>query len=201
MNALHSIVLRPDATIGNVGAETDDEFLFKCFVDHPALAEIRDMSNSKMFLLGSTGIGKTAILRMLDKNEDSAQWLDLSEMALNYLANSDAVAFMIGIGVDLSIFFQALWKHVILVEFAKSALRIDRQESRSNLLSRLFGGSLKNDSYRRELEEFIDKYHGDFWNTVDQTVIDVTKKLEQDVQAEFGVELSKVHGKARVRTH
>lgn len=196
MNALHNIILRPDASIGNVGAETDDEFLFKCFVDHPALAEIKDMSNSKMFLLGSTGIGKTAILRMIEKNEESAQWLDLSEMALNYLANSDAVAFMIGIGVDLSIFFQALWKHVILVEFAKSALKIDRQESRTNLLSRLFGGSLKNDSYRKELEEFIEKYHGDFWNTVDQTVIDVTKKLETAVQAEFGAELAKVHGKA-----
>jgi hypothetical protein len=196
MSALQSIVLRPDATIGNVGAETDDEFLFKCFVDHPALAEIRDMSNSKMFLLGSTGIGKTAMLRMLDKNEDSAQWLDLSEMALNYVANSDAVAFMIGLGVDLSIFFQALWKHVILVEFAKSALKIDRQESRTSLISRLFGGNLRNDSFRRELEDFIDKYHGDFWNTVDQTVIDVTKKLEHDVQAEFGAELSKVQGKA-----
>lgn len=196
MSSLSNIILRPDASIGNVGAETDDEFLFTCFVDHPALAEIKDMGNSKMFLLGSTGIGKTAILRMIEKSEDSAQWLDLTEMALNYLANSDAVAFMIGIGVDMSIFFQALWKHVILVEFAKSALKIDRQESKANLVTRIFGSSVRHDSYRKELEEFIEKYHGDFWNTVDQTVIDVTKKLETDVQAEFGSEISKVSGKA-----
>lgn len=61
------VIIRPDTSIGNNAAEADDEFLFECFVDHPALDVTRDVSNSKMFVLARTGGGKTAIIRMISR--------------------------------------------------------------------------------------------------------------------------------------
>ena len=84
----NKIIFTADTSIGNVAAETDDEFLFKCFVDHPAFAAIKDMNNSKMFLLGGTGTGKTAFLKMIEKNE-KARFIELFDLSMSHLTNSD----------------------------------------------------------------------------------------------------------------
>lgn len=49
--------------IGQNSSEADDEFLIECFVDHPSYSLIDDTNNSKMLLVGSTGTGKTALLK------------------------------------------------------------------------------------------------------------------------------------------
>jgi Cdc6-like AAA superfamily ATPase len=81
-------ILRPGANIGNSSAEADDEFLFECFVDHPAVSIMADLSSSKFFISGRTGSGKTAVLRMLEKQNKNVSSVDLHELALGYLANS-----------------------------------------------------------------------------------------------------------------
>lgn len=60
------VVLQPDTNIGMSSAETDDEFLFNCFVNHPAMEAATNLESAKIFLSGRTGTGKTAFLRMIE---------------------------------------------------------------------------------------------------------------------------------------
>ncbi len=190
----NKIIFATDSSIGNVSAETDNDFLFKCFVDHPALATIKDMNNAKMFLLGSTGAGKTAILRMLEKNED-AKFLELQELSMSYLSNSDTIQFLRKIDVDISFFLQALWRHVICIELIKMATKIEDRNDTRGFISKLFNRS-SDDMPRKTFQEFVERHQGSFWNTVDQTVIEVARKLENEVSAEFGAEIQKASARA-----
>lgn len=104
--SVNKIVLSDSTNIGQNGAEHDDEFLFKCFVDHPAYSEITDVNSPTTFLLGSTGAGKTAILRMINKQEDNVSELEVHDMAMNHIANSDTILFLKSLGVDLNLFFK-----------------------------------------------------------------------------------------------
>ena len=103
------IVLSSNSRIWRISAEADEEFLFECFVDSPALAELKLNGSPKMLLLGSTGAGKTAIIRKLEQESGSANLIQLDEMALGYLGNSDVINFLISLDINLDLFFQALW--------------------------------------------------------------------------------------------
>ena len=113
------LMLRHGMSIGSVAAETDDEFLFDCFVHYPPLNACLDPFAPGMILGGRTGAGKTAILRYIAKNKDNVEEIDPSEMAMSYVANSDILQFLHNIGADLDLFFQALWKHVLCIEFIR----------------------------------------------------------------------------------
>ena len=95
------------------------------------------MDNAKMFLLGSTGVGKTAFLRMIEKN-DNGRFLELHDLSLSYLSNSDTIQFLRKIDVDISFFLQALWRHVICIELIKAATSIEDEGDTKGFLSKLF---------------------------------------------------------------
>ena len=116
---MNNPIIRTGAKIGQIAAEADDEFLFKCFIDHPALEEIKNPTSPKMILLGSTGVGKTAFVRMIEKQERRCHSIELDELSLSYISNSDVINFLLALDVPLDHFFQALWKHVICIEYIK----------------------------------------------------------------------------------
>ena len=190
----NKIIFTADTSIGNVAAETDDEFLFKCFVDHPAFAAIKDMNNSKMFLLGGTGTGKTAFLKMIEKNE-KARFIELFDLSMSYLSNSDTIQFLRKIDVDISFFLQALWRHVICIELIKLSTRIEDEEDTKNFLQRFFYRG-KIDPQTRKFQEFIEKNQNNFWITIDETIIEIASSLENNLNAELGAEIKKASGRA-----
>ena len=190
----NKIIFATDSNIGNVSAETDDEFLFRCFVDHPALSTIKDMKNSKMFLLGSTGVGKTAFLRMVEKNEN-AKFIELYELSMSYLSNSDTIQFLQKIDVDISFFLQALWRHVICIELIKMAMKIEDEDDTKGFVGKLFNFG-KDNGARKKFIDFVEDNQGSFWNTVDATIIEVASRLEKDISAEFGGEIQKASMRA-----
>ncbi|WP_417588845.1 P-loop ATPase, Sll1717 family [Pararhodobacter oceanensis] len=191
----NKIVLNDGVNIGQNGAEFDDEFLFNCFVDHPAYSEITDVNTPTTFLLGSTGAGKTAILRMIARQEDNVSDLVVHDMAMNYIANSDTIQFLKTLDVDLSLFFQALWKHIFCIEYIKVATRArDKSQFKnrfSGLLRALTGGKAKD-----KLEKFVENHEEQFWNTIDENVIELTDSLESGFNASFGGEIKKFNAKA-----
>ncbi len=54
MATANKIVLNEGVNIGQNGAEHDDQFLFKCFYDHPSYAELTNLDSPSTFVLGST---------------------------------------------------------------------------------------------------------------------------------------------------
>ena len=157
----NKIILNDGVNIGQNGAEHDDEFLFKCFVDHPAYAEITDVHSPTTFLLGSTGTGKTAILRMIKRQEENVSELAVHDMAMNHIANSDTILFLKSLGVDLSLFFQALWKHVYCIEYIKLATHARDRDQFQYKITRLIE-TLTRGRSRDKLERFVANHEEHF---------------------------------------
>lgn len=191
----NKIVLVDGVNIGQNGAEHDDEFLFKCFVDHAAYSEITDINSPTTFLLGSTGAGKTAILRMINKQEENVSDLVVHDMAMNHIANSDTILFLKSLGVDLSLFFQALWKHVFCIEYIKLATHARDKDQFQYKVARLID-TLTRGRARDKLENFVANHEDHFWNTIDENVIELTESLEKEFSMSFGGELKKFLAKA-----
>ncbi len=85
---------RKSDNIGSAEAESDEAYLSDCFVDTGELDVLRDFNDTKRILVGRTGAGKSALLRMLAAREDHVIELKPENLALNYLANSSVLRFL-----------------------------------------------------------------------------------------------------------
>jgi len=176
--------------IGTGNAETDDEFLFDCFVDSGVLVPFLQPKSAQMVIAGRTGSGKTAIIRYIARNQDYAVELDPRDMSMNYVSNSDALRFLTAIGADLDLLFQVLWKHVICIEFIRLRWSI-KDESKSfavfqGIYDRFFG-----DARKRKSLEYLKRWQDKFWITMDENIKEITSSFEEKLNASFGAEIAK----------
>lgn len=132
------VVLKQGMTIGSNGAESDDAFLFECFVNHPPVARCMDFQSPGMIIVGRTGSGKTAILRYLEREVDHSVEIDPAAMSMSYVSNSDALNFLQAIGADLDLLFHVLWKHVICIEFIRMRWSINNEEKSKKIFFGVF---------------------------------------------------------------
>jgi len=196
MNAKSNpIVIRPDTKIGNIAAENDDEFLFNCFVDHPALASVLDTTSPQMLVSGRTGSGKTAIIRMVEHQKDHVDKIDLHELALNYIANSDIIRFLNALDIDLDLFFQALWKHVLGIEFIRMRFSVKNADDSRGIFSRIREAFSKNDRKNSAIK-YLENWEDKFWITMDTNIREITSKLESQIGASLGLEVEKFKANA-----
>jgi hypothetical protein len=131
------VVVRAGMTIGSVSDEIDDEFLFECFIDHPAIAACQSVKSRGMVVAGRTGSGKTAVLRYIEHNSEHSIVIDPSEMSLSYVSNSDTLRFVQAIGGDLDLLFLALWKHVLCIEFIRLRYKVNDEDKSRNTFARI----------------------------------------------------------------
>jgi hypothetical protein len=129
--------LRHGMSIGSNAAESDDAFLVPCFVHYPPVEQCTNVHSSGMILLGRTGAGKTAILKHIENSVDRCSLIDPSEIAMSYVANSDALNFLQVIGADLDLLFQVLWKHVICIEMIRLRFDITDEVKSQSVFSKL----------------------------------------------------------------
>lgn len=184
------VVLRAGMSIGTNAAEFDDEFLFPCFVHHPAVELSKNVQSRGMVIDGRTGAGKTAILRYINHTAEHVVEVDPSEMAMSYVANSDALRFLQAIGADLDLLFQALWKHVLCIEFIRLRFSVKNESASKSVFFRFFERFQKDARKERALK-YLREWEGKFWITMDQNIKELTEKIEKAVKAELGAEIEK----------
>lgn len=189
------IAIRPDTRIGAADAENDEYFLAACFVDHPALAVVQDINNSKMILTGRTGSGKTAIINKLGASNNNTSTLNLVDFSLNYITNCDVIKFLDSLDIDLDIFFQTLWKHILCIEYIRLRYNVSNEEKSKNIFQN-FSNSFSTDRKRVKAIEYLRKWESRFWITVDENVKEITEELESKINAELGSEIKKFTAKA-----
>ena len=107
------IIFDSDARIGYAEAEDDLEFLKDCYVDFGQIKRALDTEDPGSILLGRTGSGKTAALLRIREAETNTIDIEPQHLSLNFIANSDVLSFFHEIGVNLDLFFQLLWRHVL----------------------------------------------------------------------------------------
>ena len=195
MKNSNPIVLRSGTNIGVSAAEADNEFLFQCFVDHQAIAQLQDFEDGRFFASGRTGSGKTAILRMIEKNNPNVSVVDVFELAVSYVANSTIMQFLAAVDVDLDIIFQALWKHVLCIEFIRLKYSVTSTEESKSWFQRL-RLQFESDERKKVAIQYLQDWEGRFWITMDENIKEITQKIEHRVQAELGAEVAKFNASA-----
>lgn len=173
---------RKNETIGNADAESDDRFLSQCFLDTGDLDALRDCEDSKRLVVGRTGAGKSALLKMLMDREEHVIALRPVELSLGYLANSEVLRFFEDAGANLDVFYQLLWKHVIAVELIRHRYKITNEASQKSFLERLSGLFVK-DRAKEQAIDYLRTWGANFWNETESRIKEVTHKIETDLRA------------------
>lgn len=192
------IILRKEMSIGNVSAEEDDEFLYNCFFDHSAKAIATDNKSSKCFLLGNTGSGKTAIIKKIRQEQENSNIISLSDLSMGYISNSTAIKFINEINVPLDYFFQALWRHIIVIEYIRISFDVTSTEKSQNAFSRILEKFRNNEPKKRALE-YLEKWSDKFWVTFDENIREIELNLEREVSLRAGADYEKFKADAGYR--
>lgn len=170
------IVLKHGMSIGSNAAETDDEFVFDCFIRYPPVERCMDVQSPGMIIAGRTGAGKTAILRYIERNVDHSIEIDPSEMSMSYVSNSDALNFLQTIGADLDLLFQVLWKHVTCIEFIRLRWSVNDEDKSKKTFARLIERFFA-DARKQKAIQYLRQWEGRFWITMDQNIKEITEKV------------------------
>lgn len=191
----NKVQFRSDTRIGSVAAEEDDDFLFDCFVDNPAVATAMDLSAPGMILSGRTGSGKTAVLRYIESRSNHVANVNPAELSVNYISNSDVFQFLNDIGADLDLFFQVIWKHVLCVSFIKLRYKINDEGRYKNFMDNIVS-SFPIDGTRKRAIAYIQTWGSEFWISMDENVRSITERYEHDIRAELGIDINATKTKA-----
>lgn len=184
------VKLRQGMTIGSSNAESDDNYLFDCFVHYPPVEQCEDLDAPGMVIAGRTGSGKTAILRYIERTAERRVELDPLDMAMSYVSNSDALRFLQVIGADLDLLFQTLWKHVLCIEFIRLRYEVENEQKSRSVFDRLVS-PFRRDERKRKAIQYLRDWEGRFWITMDQNIKEITETVENRLNAEFGAEIAK----------
>lgn len=173
---------RRNADIGTLDAETDDKYLFECFVDTGDLDVLTDTTNPKRIIVGRTGAGKTALIRMLKEREEHVIEIKPEDLSLNYIANSDILMFLNNHGLKLDQFFGLLWKHVFAVELLKRKYNLTTEEKTKHWLATFGGLFRKQDHNKEKALKYLQEWGNKFWNETEYRIKEFTTKLESDIR-------------------
>ena len=100
------------------------------------------------------------------------------------------LVFLNAIDVPLEHFFQALWKHVICLEYIKLRFGVD-SESRSQNLWHRIREYYSRDNTKAAALNYLERWESKFWIGFDENIREITRGLESNVEANFALELEK----------
>ena len=80
-----------------------------------------------MILLGRTGSGKTALLKMVQKKIDVYIQVKPDTFAMQYISNIPFVRELNDLGINLEIFYKFLWLHEIMSRIIKEYFAYNRK--------------------------------------------------------------------------
>lgn len=177
------IILAGD-TIGAADAESDTEFLRTCFVTAPGSQVLENPRSPQSIILGRTGSGKTALLKSIKDNNINVIELDLKNLSLNYIANSNVLQNFSELNISLDPFYKLLWQHIFVVELIKKRYGIEGEESLKGFWTKIQMGFSPS---KRAAFEYVDKWHSKFWQTTEVRVREIVQKIEETLSAKLGV--------------
>lgn len=188
------ITLRPGMTLGAMSAEDDSAFLDQGFVDTAALASLTDQDSPKCIALGRTGSGKSAILLNIEQRQSNVKRINPDSLSLNYISNSNLIRFFDELGIDLDVFYQLLWRHVLTVEVLQLKKQLSDERASEHFISNLFQRFNPNEKKKRALE-YLFNYGTSFWSDTEHRVREVVSKIENSFQDQMGITLEALKAK------
>lgn len=190
--AKKDFVFKKHMSVGEADAENDVKFLEDCFIDNGDYEVLNDTTTPQSIILGRTGIGKSALLEQIEKNNDNIIRIEPEELALRHISNSTILNFFEELGVNLDIFYSLLWQHTFAVELIKSRYNIDCAQAKTNFietLSNILSGNQKKQQALKYIEEWGDK----FWVDTETRIKEFTDKLESNLKSSIDSNVPGIH--------
>lgn len=183
-----SIKVKPHASIGASAAEDDHKYLASCFVDTGDAQIAKDIDSPKSILLGRTGAGKSALLINLQDTSDHVIKVNPESLSLGYISNSNILSFFEGIGVDLDVFYQLLWRHVLCVELLQYYFNLKSEGDMRRLKDWLSSIVKKNKSKELGIK-YLERWNSEFWSEREERIKEITTKMEEQLSSSVGANL------------
>ena len=181
------VKIRANIDIGKAAAEHDEQFLFDCFIDTGHYYSAVDPKDAQFLIVGRTGSGKTALLKMVEHNKPHTIRIDPADLSLQYLSNSDIVQFITTLGLRIDPFFEMLWRYTFAVELIRNKYNIsDHEAARAKFFRIPFKAK------RQRAIDLLKNLNPEFWKTVDVRVTQASRRLESDVKSALGGEFSAI---------
>lgn len=184
-------IIEKNTKIGFADANADQEFLFNCYIEKPEFKDIEKNSNRYYIIKGRTGSGKTAILQNIQYKHDNVNYIDLTRLSTDYIANSNIMKFLNSIDADLSILFQILWKHVLCLEYIKIKYKIDSETKINNFISSVNKISFNLFKYEQKqiAYDYVKEWGRNFWIDREENVKEIFEKFSGEVEANLDANL------------
>ncbi len=182
-----NIVFKKNMDIGAASAEQDSTYLQDCFIDTGDFEVLNNIKDSHSVIVGRTGVGKSALIETLKNKEDHVLDIEADALCLQYISNSDILRFLDAMGVNLDIFYQLLWRHILSVELIKYKFKIKNEEDSNNFFSWISALTGKNKKKEKALD-YIRSWGDKFWIDTDERIKEFTSKLERELSV--GADLS-----------
>jgi len=182
-------IFRDNSIIGNLDAETDT-FLDDCFIETPAYKTLMVFSSDqseffKRIIVGRTGSGKTALLKkiMSDGRITKQDVIEAEKTIFEHIKNDRFISDLLAQGIDLKIFFKALWVHVILVKI------IDVIHGDTGFIES-FVEKLKGRKNIDKIKSYLDRYSHKFFD--DEILTEITKEFQAGVESSLKTSIAEI---------
>lgn len=180
------VTLRRGMSVGQMSAEQDQKLLSVCFVETGQPSQICDIDNPKAIVLGRTGSGKSALLIHVRDAEENVSCIDPEDLSLNFVSNSTIIRYFEDLGVDLNVFYQLLWRHVLVVELLKLKKEFYDQESAKKWFAGVYN-ALNRNPKRRAALEYLTRFSSQFWLDTEKRIREVVTKIEDSLETQIGM--------------
>ncbi|MBO6583120.1 MAG: ATPase [Hyphomonas sp.] len=181
----NKIVVRPGIKIGFADAAEDKEFLDNCFIGNAAIDRATNTDDPGCIILGRTGAGKSAALYKVKSSEENCITLTPSELSLQFVSNSTIIRFFHDLGVDLDLFFQLLWRHVLVIELLNYRYNVQNESDFKVVITKLTTFAGLNQSRKLALE-YLTQWGTQFWQETEVRIKEIVEKFESELKAGVG---------------
>ncbi|GAA4739217.1 hypothetical protein GCM10023328_20210 [Modestobacter marinus] len=181
--------LRGSFTLGGEQAEADP-LLTDGFFESGQFLAAASQQDPRCFLVGRTGVGKSAVLQRLEQQDyQHVIRITPEDLSLPYIADLGVLQYLNALNVHLDPLFIALWKHVLLIEIIRKRYKVDTPAAKQNFLSTLMD-KIRRDRSKAAALEYLEEFEGKFWCETDERVKDITTRFENQIRDEAGGDLS-----------
>ena len=175
-------IFRAGSRIGFADAEDDTEFLNECYIDVGHVQQALNTEDAGSILLGRTGAGKTAAIIHITAVEENVIRLSPEDLSLNFISNSNILSFVHSLGVNLDLFFQLLWRHVLCVELLNHHYSVKRRRDFDGAISSLKELIGKNPAKRLALD-YLETWGTSFWEESQKRIKEIVEGFENELEA------------------
>lgn len=157
------------------------------FVDNGLAAQLLDTESNSSIVLGRVGAGKSALLRHIEQGQQRVVRIDPSLFSIKYICNSSALEFVSALGVKLDPVFQALWKHVLCVEYIRLRFNIRTQADAKTVWAQITNFFSANDARKMAYDYFKEFGGVEFWQTTEVRLKEIDTKLEKELTGQLNI--------------